>query len=93
MLAWLAAALATGLWRRSALWGRDWALHWPAPQVGAAVGVSVSVGWGEVPVLRVAVEGAGDIGRFDALLRAANVEYDGRRSSGRGRGESAGGGR
>ena len=57
MLAWLAAALATGLWRRSALWGRDWALHWPAPQVGAAVGVSVAAlyalfsGWG-VPAQR-----------------------------------------
>jgi hypothetical protein len=48
-----------------------------------AVGVSVSVGWGEIPMLRVAVEGAGDVGRFDALLREGNVEYDGRRSSGR----------
>jgi competence protein ComEC len=57
MLAWLAAALASGLWRRSALWGRDWPLRWPAPQVGAVVGVSVAAlyalfsGWG-VPAQR-----------------------------------------
>lgn len=69
-----------------------------------AVGVSVSIGWGEIPVLRVAVEGdmgpegsapvdrvevrrfdvdRFDVDRFDAALRAANVEYDGRRASGR----------
>ena len=57
MLAWLAAALASGLWRRSALWGRAWALRWPAPQVGAVVGVTVATlyavfsGWG-VPAQR-----------------------------------------
>jgi competence protein ComEC len=57
MLAWLAAAVASGLWRRSALWGRDWPLRWPAPQVGAVVGVSVAAlyalfsGWG-VPAQR-----------------------------------------
>ena len=57
MLAWLAAALASGLWRRSALWGRNWALRWPAPQVGAVVGVTVAAlyalfsGWG-VPAQR-----------------------------------------
>ncbi len=49
-----------------------------------ATGVSVSIGWGEVPVLRVAVEGVEpDLSAFDAALRRANVEYDGRRSSGR----------
>ena len=57
MLAWLAAVLASGLWRRSALWGRDWPLRWPAPQVGAVVGVAVAAlyavfsGWG-VPAQR-----------------------------------------
>ena len=57
MLAWLAAALASSLWRRSALWGRDWPLRWPAPQVGAVVGLGVAVlyalfsGWG-VPAQR-----------------------------------------
>jgi hypothetical protein len=55
-----------------------------------AVGVSVSIGWGEIPVLRVAVETAGAsreggaaLARFDTALRATNVEYDGRRASGR----------
>ncbi|MDP2305812.1 MAG: GH3 auxin-responsive promoter family protein [Pseudomonadota bacterium] len=55
-----------------------------------AVGVSVSIGWGEIPVLRVAVEGdaahpsSGDaLERFDRSLRGSNVEYDGRRASGR----------
>jgi hypothetical protein len=50
-----------------------------------AAGISVSVGWGEVPVVRVAVEGVEEpaVARFDAELRAGNVEYDGRRSSGR----------
>ncbi|MFN7147275.1 MAG: GH3 auxin-responsive promoter family protein, partial [Myxococcota bacterium] len=50
-----------------------------------ATGVSVSIGWGDVPVLRVALEGvdAPDVIRFDDALRAANVEYDGRRASGR----------
>ncbi len=57
MLAWLAAALASGLWRRSAMWGRGWALLWPAPQAGAVVGVAVAAlyavfsGWG-VPAQR-----------------------------------------
>ncbi len=50
-----------------------------------AVGVSVSLGWGEVPVLRIAVEGVADVAlaRFDATLRETNVEYEGRRASGR----------
>lgn len=52
--------------------------------LGAATGVSVSIGWGEVPVLRVATEGIdADLPGFDAALRALNVEYDGRRASGR----------
>ncbi len=49
-----------------------------------AVGVSVSIGWGDVPVLRVAIEGAqvdGAIRTFDSLLCGSNVEYEGRRSS------------
>ncbi|MDP2317561.1 MAG: GH3 auxin-responsive promoter family protein [Pseudomonadota bacterium] len=51
----------------------------------SAIGVSVSIGWGEVPVLRVAVEGVAEVAldRFDRALREANVEYDGRRASGR----------
>ena len=49
-----------------------------------ATGVSVSIGWGEVPVVRVALEGADpDLSVFDAALRATNVEYDGRRASAR----------
>jgi hypothetical protein len=49
-----------------------------------ATGVSVSIGWGDVPVLRVAIEGVPpDLDAFDAALREANVEYDGRRASGR----------
>ena len=48
-----------------------------------ATGISVSIGWSEVPVLRVAVEGEGSIDAFDASLRAQNVEYDSKRASGR----------
>jgi len=57
MLAWLAAAVVSALWRRSALWGRSWALLWPAPSVGAVAGVLVAAlyalfsGWG-VPAQR-----------------------------------------
>jgi hypothetical protein len=48
-----------------------------------AIGVSASIGWADVPWLRVAIEGGGDIAAFDGALRELNVEYDGRRSSGR----------
>jgi hypothetical protein len=49
-----------------------------------ALGVSTSVGWGEVPVIRFAVEGAeADAAAFDRVLSELNVEYEGRRSSGR----------
>ena len=52
LLGWLAARLLGALWRRSALWGRPWALHWPAPQVSAWGGLVVAAayalftGWG-----------------------------------------------
>lgn len=49
----------------------------------SATGVSVSLQWAEIPVLRVALEGEGDLAAFDRALRGANVEYDGRRESGR----------
>jgi len=57
MLAWLASAVLTLLWRRSALWGWPGPLHWPAPQVGALGGLAVAwayalfAGWG-VPAQR-----------------------------------------
>ena len=57
LLGWLAARLLGALWRRSALWGRLWALHWPAPQVSAWGGLVVAAayalftGWG-VPAQR-----------------------------------------
>ncbi len=51
-----------------------------------ATGVSCSLGWGERPWVRVAVEGATDPEReraFDAALRAANLEYDAKRATDR----------
>ena len=57
LLGWLAARLLGALWRRSALWGRLWALHWPAPQVSTWGGLAVAAayalftGWG-VPAQR-----------------------------------------
>ncbi len=57
LLGWLVAGLATRLWRRSALWGCRGPLHWPAPTVGAWLGLAVAVayalfsGWG-VPAQR-----------------------------------------
>lgn len=46
-----------------------------------ATAVSATLAWGEVPHLRVAVTAAG--GDFDAALRRLNVEYDGKRATGR----------
>ena len=57
MLGVLASRLLAALWRRSALWGRDWALLWPAPWVAAWGGWAVACayalfsGWG-VPAQR-----------------------------------------
>ncbi len=57
MLGWLVAGLASRLWRRSALWGWQGPLHWPAPTVGAWLGLAVALayalfsGWG-VPAQR-----------------------------------------
>lgn len=57
MLGWLASRLLGLLWRRSALWGRSWALRWPAPHVAALGGLAVATayalfsGWG-VPAQR-----------------------------------------
>ena len=57
LLGWLAARLLGALWRRSALWGLRWALHWPAPQVSAwggwlaAAAYALFTGWG-VPAQR-----------------------------------------
>ena len=57
LLGWLGALCMTALWRRSALWGRHWALHWPAPRVGAVTGLALAAlyalfsGWG-VPAQR-----------------------------------------
>ncbi len=52
-----------------------------------AAGLSCALGWGERPWIRVAVEGgrasADDAVRFDAALRAINVEYDAKRASDR----------
>ncbi len=45
MLGWLVAGLATRLWRRSALWGWRGPLHWPAPTVGALLGLAVAAGY------------------------------------------------
>ena len=57
MFAWLASILVAWGWRHSALWGLSWALHWPAPQVGALSGLLLAgfyalfSGWG-VPAQR-----------------------------------------
>ncbi len=57
MFAWLASALVGWLWRRSALWGFDGALRWPATHVGAWSGLVLATlyalfsGWG-VPAQR-----------------------------------------
>ena len=57
LFAWLAAGLVGGLWRRSALWGWHWCLHWPAPQAALVGGVVLAAayalfsGWG-VPAQR-----------------------------------------
>jgi len=57
LFAWLAAALVGALWRRSALWGWHWCLHWPAPQAALVGGVLLAAayalfsGWG-VPAQR-----------------------------------------
>jgi competence protein ComEC len=57
MFAWLASALVGWLWRRSALWGFDGALRWPAAHVGAWSGLVLATmyalfsGWG-VPAQR-----------------------------------------
>lgn len=57
LLGWLAARALGALWRRSALWGTAWALHWPAPLVAAWGGLAVATayalfsGWG-VPAQR-----------------------------------------
>lgn len=51
-----------------------------------AAGISASVGFAEVPRVRLAVEGdvpAHAAAAFDDALRALNVEYDGKRASGR----------
>lgn len=45
MLGVLAARLLAALWRRSALWGRLWAVHWPAPTVAAWGGLAVATGY------------------------------------------------
>ncbi len=45
LLGWLAAGLVTRLWRRSALWGGRGPLHWPAPTVGALLGLAVAAGY------------------------------------------------
>lgn len=57
MFAWLASAFVGWLWRRSALWGFDGALRWPAAHVGAWSGLVLATlyalfsGWG-VPAQR-----------------------------------------
>lgn len=54
--------------------------------LGPAIGFSVGVRVAEVPVYVLVVEGiaANDLGsRFDAALRARNVEYDAKRANGR----------
>ncbi len=57
LFAWLAAAGMGAFWRRTALWGWTWCLHWPAPHAAAVGGVllatayAVFSGWG-VPAQR-----------------------------------------
>ena len=45
MLGWLAGLAGAALWRRSALWGSAGPLHWPAPVVGAWLGLGVAAGY------------------------------------------------
>ena len=45
MLGWLAGLAGAALWRRSALWGSAGPLHWPAPAVGAWLGLGVAAGY------------------------------------------------
>ena len=57
MFAWLASLVVAWGWRKSALWGFQGALRWPAPQVGALAGLVLAglyalfSGWG-VPAQR-----------------------------------------
>ncbi|PIT73494.1 DNA internalization-related competence protein ComEC/Rec2 [Limnohabitans sp. G3-2] len=57
LFAWLASGLVAWGWRRSALWGFQGALRWPAPPVGAVSGLFLAgfyalfSGWG-VPAQR-----------------------------------------
>ncbi len=57
LLGWLAGRLGALLWRRSALWSGALPLYWPAPVVGAWLGLGVAAayalfsGWG-VPAQR-----------------------------------------
>jgi competence protein ComEC len=57
LFAWLASGLVAWAWRRSALWGFQGALRWPAPHVGALSGLVLAgfyalfSGWG-VPAQR-----------------------------------------
>jgi competence protein ComEC len=57
MFAWLASGLVAWAWRKSALWGFNGALHWPAVHVGMlagwalAGGYALFSGWG-VPAQR-----------------------------------------
>ena len=57
LFAWLAAVVVGGCWRKSARWGFQGALRWPAPQVGALAGLVLALlyavfsGWG-VPAQR-----------------------------------------
>jgi len=57
LFAWLAAALVGALWRKSAVWGWHWCLHWPAPHAALVGGVVLAAayalfsGWG-VPAQR-----------------------------------------
>ena len=45
LLGWLAGRIGAALWRRSALWGSTGALFWPAPVVGAWLGLAVAAGY------------------------------------------------
>ncbi len=55
-----------------------------ATEVGGVEALSASLGWAEIPYIRVAYAGGDlDAARYDAALRRQNVEYDDRRASGR----------
>ena len=45
LLGVLAARAGAALWRRSARWGSAGPLHWPAPRVGALLGLVVAAGY------------------------------------------------